>query len=288
MKTNTWIDKLLIAPALLISLFVVLIPGILTVVVSLTDWNGIKPELNFIGFRNFQELFADKYFWRSMTNNIKWTLLFLTIPVLIGLITSVFLFQIKKGRTAFQLMYLFPYVLAPVTNAMLWLNIIYNPRSGIFGYLKSIGWSIASPLSNLKTALIGVAAVDIWHFWGFLTVVYFAALRQTPEEQIEAAKVEGCGGWHMFQYVYFPNIFPTFLLMFIMITINSFLTFDYIYLLTNGGPAHMTEMLSTYTYSFAFSALQVGKASAVGLFMSFFGFVAAVFYVRASRTETLS
>ena len=144
MKTNTWIDKLLIAPALLISLFVVLIPGILTVVVSLTDWNGIKPELNFIGFRNFQELFADKYFWRSMTNNIKWTLLFLTIPVLIGLITSVFLFQIKKGRTAFQLMYLFPYVLAPVTNAMLWLNIIYNPRSGIFGYLKSIGWSIAS------------------------------------------------------------------------------------------------------------------------------------------------
>ena len=64
MKTNTWIDKLLIAPALLISLFVMLIPGILTVVVSLMDWNGIKPELNFIGFRNFQELFADKY-WVS-------------------------------------------------------------------------------------------------------------------------------------------------------------------------------------------------------------------------------
>ena len=69
MKTNTWIDKLLIAPALLISLFVVLIPGILTVVVSLTDWNGIKPELNFIGFRNFQELFVVTTFMISIYSN---------------------------------------------------------------------------------------------------------------------------------------------------------------------------------------------------------------------------
>jgi len=287
MNKNTRTNRLLLMPALLISMSVVLIPGILTIVISFTDWNGIRPKLNFVGFRNFQDLFADKIFWKALLNNVQWTLLFLSIPVVIGLITAVFMFRIKKGRTAYQLLFLFPYVLAPTTNAMLWLNIIYNPISGVIGFLKKSGWPITSPLSQMQTALNGVAIVDIWHYWGFLTVVYLAALRQTPVEQIEAAEVEGCGGWQMFRYVYFPNLSATFRLMFIMIIINSFLTFDYVYLLTNGGPAHATEMLSTYAYSFAFSALQVGKASAIGICMSIFGLIASLLYVRASRSESM-
>lgn len=285
MKQNT--KMLLLLPALILSLAIVFIPGIMTFLASFTDWNGISMKFNVIGTRNFNELFADKFFWQAIYNNLRWVLLFLTIPTTIGLITSVLLLGRKRGKSLYQMLYLFPYVLAPVTNVMVWQNIIYNPVFGLVGYLNQQGWKIPSLLSNMKTALYAVAATDIWHYWGFLTVVYLASLRQTPSDQVEAAHVEGCNGWQLFQYVYFPSMLPTFKLMITLSVINSFLTYDYIYLMTAGGPARSTEMLSTYAYTFAFSAMQVGKAAAVSLFMSFFGLIASVVYTRLARQESM-
>ncbi len=282
---KSWKYYLLVMPALLLSVSVVLIPGILTAYVSFTDWNGVSPEMKWIGFENFAAIFRDKVFWQALSDNVRWMLLFLTIPVIIGLLTATLLLRRKRGRTAYQMIFLFPYVLAPVTNAILWLNIILNPVSGVMGYLQKMGFPLRAPLGNISTALYAVALVDIWHYWGFLTVVYLAALRQTPIEQVEAAMVEGANGWQLFRFVYLPSIRPTVQLMFILIIIFSFLTFDYIYLLTGGGPAHATEMLSTYAYTFAFASFQFGKAAAVGLMMSIFGLMASFAYTWMSRKE---
>jgi raffinose/stachyose/melibiose transport system permease protein len=276
---------LLIMPALLLSMSIVLVPGLMTAYVSLTDWNGVSAQMRWVGGANFRAIFDDRVFWKALGNNIRWTLLFVTVPVAIGMVSAVLLLGRRVNATVYQLVYLFPYVLAPVTNAMLWLNIIFNPLTGVVGFLRSLGLNIPSPLGNMSTALYAVAAVDIWHYWGFLTIVYLASLRQTPTEQVEAARVEGASGWQVFRYIYFPSILPTILLMYVMIIIFSFLTFDYIYLLTGGGPAHATEMLSTYAYTLGFSTFQVGRASAVGLVMSAFGLVAAAFYTWLSRRD---
>lgn len=287
MKTLKY--HLLVMPSLLISLAVVFIPGMLTLYVSFTDWNGVSfRQMSWVGLGNFRELFHDEIMWQALYNNARWTVLFITIPVAIGLLTAFLLLRRKKSRNLYQLIFLFPYVLAPVTNAMLWLNIIFNPVSGVFGYLNKNGIPVGAPLADLNTALYAVAAVDIWHFWGFLTVVYLAAMRQTPYEQVESAQLEGCNGWQLFRYVYLPSIKPTVQLMFVMIIIFSFLTFDYIYLLTGGGPAHATEMLSTYAYTLAFSAFQVGKATAVALVMSLFGLLASCVYVWLSRKDIMA
>jgi raffinose/stachyose/melibiose transport system permease protein len=275
---------LLVAPAVLLSALVVLIPGIMTAVAAFTDWNGTSTHANWIGFANFRDIFHDPVFKTSITNNIKWTLLFLTIPVALGLGAAMLLLKRPKTRTTYQVVFLIPYVLAPITNAILWLNIIYNPISGVTGTLAEHGVQV-DPLGNLHSALYAVAGVDIWHFWGFLTVIYLAALRQTPTEQVEAALVEGANGWHVFRYVYLPNIKATLMLMFVMIIIFSFLAFDYVYLMTQGGPAHATEMLSTYAYTFAFGTFQFGKAAAVGLVMSGFGLLASFLYTYISRRE---
>ena len=187
----------------------------------------------------------------------------------------------------YQVAFLIPYVLAPSVNAMLWLNVIFSPVSGVISVLRNMGWDIGSPLANVKTAIYGCAAVDIWHYWGFLTVIYLAALRQTPEDQIEAAEIESANGFQTFIYVYLPNIAPTVRLMFILIVIYSFCTYDYIYLVTSGGPAHATEVLSTYAYTMAFSAFKFGKAAAVSLVIGIFGCIAAFFYTWFSRKEAL-
>ena len=108
-----------------------------------------------------------------------------------------------------------------------------------------------------------------------------------PPALVEAARIDGCNGWQLFRYIYLPNIKSTVNLMFVMIVIGSFLAFDYVKLLTGGGPAHSTEVLGTYAYSFAFSEMKVGKAAAVGLFMSFFGLIASLIYTRMSRKENM-
>ena len=113
----------LIAPSLLISISIILIPGVMTFAYSFTDWNGLSPKINFIGLKNFIELFHEKVFFKAIQNNLIWTLLFLTIPVCIGMLAAMLLLSIKKTRSIYQVAFLIPYVLAPSVNAMLWLNV---------------------------------------------------------------------------------------------------------------------------------------------------------------------
>lgn len=277
---------LLTLPAFLLSALVVAVPAVYTFYAAFTDWNGLSSDMKWVGLSNFRAIFEDRVFWMALSNNFKWTLMFITIPVIVGMLSAVLLARLKKGRNFFQVVYLIPYVLAPVTNALIWANMVFSPSGGLVGFLRRIGYaSISSPLGNPDTALFGVAFVDIWHYWGFLTVIYLAALRQTPVDQIEAAQIEGVNGWQLFWKVYLPNIAPTVKMMFVFIIIYSFLTFEYVFLLTAGGPAHATEMLSTFAYNMAFSTFRFGRAAAVALVMSFFGAVAAFFYTYLSRQE---
>jgi raffinose/stachyose/melibiose transport system permease protein len=238
---------------------------------------------NYVGLDNFRDILDDPVFATALGNNIKWLALFLTLPAAIGLLTAALLLRRRRTRTFYQVVFLMPYVLAPVVNAMVWLSIIYNPTGGVTGALH-----IDSPLSSVHGALYAAAAVDMWHYWGFLTVVYLGAMRQTPLEHVEAAVVDGAGSWQVFRHVYLPSIRPTLLLMGVMTVIFSFLAFDYVYLLTQGGPAHGSEVMGTYAYAFAFSSFQFGKAAAVGIIMSFFGLIASCVYTWLSRRQLTS
>ena len=238
---------LLITPALLLSLLLVLVPAILTFGAAMTEWDGMSMP-NFVGLKNFQSLFQDHVFWISIGNNIRWAIIFLTIPMAIGLIVSSLLQRRKKASTIFQVIFLLPYVHSPVANAVIWQNIVLDPISGLAGYISRNYYQLTNPLTDTNTALYAVAAIDIWHFWGYLVVVFFAAMRQTPDDQLEAAFLEGASSFQVFWNVTLPNILPTIALMVALVTIFSFLTFDYIYLITQGGPARSTEMLSTFAY----------------------------------------
>lgn len=285
-KKKTYL--LLLLPALLISGSIVLIPGISTIYSSLTSWNGFSAEKTFIGLENYLDLFQDRYFKIALKNNIIWTILFLTIPVTLAMIVALLLLKRKRGRTVLQMIFLIPYVLAPVVTAMIWKNIIYNPTSGILHFINELGilsQELKNPLTVRGIGLFAVAAVDIWHFWSYVMIIFLAALRQTPQELIESAKLDGANFPQQFRYIYYPCIKPTVKLMCIMIIIFSFLAFDYVNLLTQGGPAHYTEMLSTLAYSTAFSQQKIGKASAIAMIMSIVGLIASVIYMKLSSGE---
>lgn len=277
----------MLLPALTISVVVVLIPGIQTIYSSLTDWNGFAAEKHFIGFANYIKLFQDEYFKIAIKNNIIWMLLFLTIPVAVGMGMALLLLHRQRGRTVLQMIFLIPYVLAPIVTAMIFKNIIYSPTSGLLHFINqlNLGFRLKNPLTNRDFGIIAVAAVDMWHFWSYLMIIYLAALRQTPQDQLEAAKLDGANFPQLFWNVYLPNIKPTVHLLSMMIVIFSFLAFDYINLLTQGGPAHYTEVLATLAYSSAFSERKVGMASAISVVMSTMGLIASIIYTRLTMKE---
>src|SRR5258708_13707192 len=104
---------------------------------------------------------------------------------------------------------------------------------------------MSDPLADPDRSLYAVAAVDIWHWWGFLAVVFLAAMRQISVDQIEAARLDGAGFFALMRYVLLPGIRPTLVLMLVFTVISSFQAFEFIFIITRGGPAYGSEVLST-------------------------------------------
>ena len=115
-REHTLMYHLLSLPALLLSGIVVLIPAVQTIYSAFTEWNGISPVKTWVGLRNFTELADDWDFWKAVSNNFLWTILFLTIPVMIAMLAAVLMARYRVGFKTYQTMYLIPYLLAPTTN----------------------------------------------------------------------------------------------------------------------------------------------------------------------------
>ena len=276
--------RLYLLPTLAINVVIILIPACLTIALAFFAWDGIGAP-RFVGLGNFEALWGDRVFWRALRNNVVWTAIFLTVPIAMGLLAATMLLVARRGRTFFQVVYFLPVVIATVITARVWQGMIYSPATGLFGVLQDAGLDVVNPLSQPSLALFGVATVDLWHWWGFLCVIFFAALRQVPSEQIEAARIEGATFFQMMRHVLLPGIRPTIVLMMIMTVIWSFLVFDFVYILTQGGPAFGSEVLSTLAYRKAFYDLNVGQAAAASIVISLFGLVATFFYIRVQSQE---
>jgi raffinose/stachyose/melibiose transport system permease protein len=272
-----------VCPVLILNLIVIIIPSVAAVYIAFTHWSGYGvPE--FIGLENVQTLLKDPVFFKALTNNLVWTAMFLTIPVAMGLLGAYLLAGIKRGQTLYRIIFFIPYVVASVVNAQLW-RYLFDPRFGIGVVLSQYGITFLDTpvLGNRATALFAVAFVDGWHFWGFLVVVYLSAMVAVDPELYEVARLDGASRFQQFRFVTLPSIRPTLVFTLLMITIWSSLVFDYIYILTGGGPARASEVMGTYLYDTAFKRFDVGYAAAIGLVMSVWVALAVGIFVYLRR-----
>ncbi len=260
---------LFVAPVLLLNLIVVVIPSAIGLGMAFTDWSGVG-SMNFIGLANFQRLFQDGVFFKALTHNLLWTAFFLIVPVALGLLGAYLLSGIKRGQMFFRVAYFIPYVIAAVVNTQLWRYLL-NPRVGIGPALSQccgIEFLNVPVFGSRDLALLGVAFVDMWHFWGFLLVLYLAAMSGVDIELYEVARLDGAGRWAQFRHVTLPSIRPTLVFTILMITIWSGLVFDYVFIITGGGPANASEVMGTLLYTTAFQRFEAGYAAAIGIFMA--------------------
>ncbi|MGN6032915.1 MAG: carbohydrate ABC transporter permease, partial [Thermomicrobiales bacterium] len=284
----TWRRKivpwLFVLPILLINIGVVLGPALSAIYYSMTEWTGIGPA-TFTGLDNYRRLLNDPSFGHAFRNNIIWLLMFLTVPIALALIAASLLSQLGRGSLFYRMTLFLPYVLPSVVVAAIWRSLL-NPDRGIPATLTD--WGIPgfdrALLGDKGTVLPTIAFVDNWHFWGFLMVLFLASMQNIGPELYEAARLDGASRWQEFRDITIPGIRPTLVFMILMTSIWSFLTFDYIWVLTQGGPAGASEVLAVLVFKNAFMNLEAGYASAIGLSMSFFvGIVIAIFIVLRKR-----
>jgi raffinose/stachyose/melibiose transport system permease protein len=268
---HTVIPWLFILPVLLLHVLVVAIPSLSAIYYSMTDWSGIG-EAKFIGLENFRRLFTDDpAFLNALKNNLIWLVFFLTVPFILALSAASLLAQVKRGAMFYRLALFIPYILPSVVTASIWRNLL-SPKNGVGAQLAAAGipgLDIAF-LGRSDTSLLSIAFVDNWHYWGFLTILFLTAMQAIPLDLYDAAKIDGANRWQLMRYVTLPGIRPTILFMLMMTAIWSFLVFEYVWILTQGGPAGSSEVLGTLVYKQAFNNFEAGYGAAIGLTMSAF------------------
>lgn len=275
-----------VLPALAINLLVIGGPTVASIVYSFTDWNGIGAA-DFIGLDNWAALLTDGDFWNALAHNAIYLAIFLTVPMAMGLLGAFLLSRIRRGAALFRVLYFIPYLLASVIVAQIWKNLL-DPNYGIATVLGSWGIHWLDDVyffADGDIALFSVAFVDNWHYWGFLVVLFLAAMQGIDPSQYEAARIDGANAWQEFRYIVIPGIRPTLTFALTLIAIGSLLVYDYPFILTGGGPAGATDVAALLVNRTAFVARDAGYASAMALALSILGGVLLVLFGFLRRRE---
>lgn len=241
----------------------VFIPVIASFLMSFTEWNGFGP-FKFVGLDNYMRLFDDDNFKISFINSIFFTVLSVPLTLFLALIISVWMNAGIKFIKLFRTAVFLPYVTATIAVAVVW-QLILNPSMGPvnqllleLGVTDPPGW-----FSSSAWALTSVAVVYIWHSIGYYMVLYLAGLQGIPDHLYEAAELDGAGAIAKFFRVTLPMLSPIIFFTVIIGVINSFKVFDFIYVLTQGGPGRSTQVLVYTIYNVAFKQFSFGYASAM-------------------------
>jgi raffinose/stachyose/melibiose transport system permease protein len=283
------IAVLFLLPALGLNLIVIGGPAISSLFYAFTDWNGFTTP-NFTGLDNFFRLINDKDFWNAIGHNFIYLIAFLTVPMAMGLAGAFMLSRIRRGANLFRVLFFIPYLIASVINGQIWKNIL-DPNSGLAVMLGNIGIHFLDDVyffgdSNLS--LYSVIGVDTWTFWGFLVVLFLAAMQGVDVSRYEAARMDGANAWQEFWHVALPGIRPTLTFALTIISLWSLLAFDYAYVLTGGGPAGSSDLVSLLVNRTAFGNLEAGYAAFIALAMSLLGAVFLLIFrlIRRNEDET--
>lgn len=251
-----------------------LYPAVVNIGLSFTDWDLISPDITFVGLDNYQWVFTSPEFRQVLWVTLVFTVVVVGVNLVLGFLLALLLNQKLRGAKFVRTVTFAPYVLSGAAVGMVWL-FIFDPNFGLarvgFSMLgaSSPGW-VTSP----QWALPAIIIVHIWKGVGFVTVVYIAALQGLPQDLFEAADIDGASPWQKLRRVTIPLLSPVTFFITIMITISTTQAFDVIAVMTGGGPSRATSILSWYIYQQAFSAFNIGhaSASAVVLFVVLLGF----------------
>jgi ABC-type sugar transport system permease subunit len=268
-KTNIALG--LILPAFTVYAVIILLPILLTLINSFTKWNGMSPQKVFIGFRNYSKAFLDENFGKAFLNNLVWTAFFVTVPLVLSLFIGLAVTKKGiKGRDTFQAIYFIPYILSSVVISLIWV-IMLSPNVGILSWFLQYLHIVQEPyglLGDPKRALYGLIFTHIWNQFGFCAVIYITGLQNIDPELYDAAEIDGANAFQKLHTITLPELTTVTTMLVLVNLMNSFKTFDFVFLMTMGGPGQSTEVVAYKIYVDAFQMHKFGYASAQAMLLS--------------------
>ena len=277
-RRNTLVGLSFITPNFVGFFVLNLIPILFAFWLSFNRWDGYNP-MEFAGLDNFKYIFSHKVFQQAVLKTIVYTVCCVIITMALSLGLAVLINQKLKGIGIFRTAIFFPYVASVVAVAAVWQMLFQKDMGLINEILRVLG--VSDPpgwFASTKWALPGVIIVNIWKNMGYYMIIYLAALQDIPTSLVEAGMIDGATAWQRFWRIKWPLLRNATFFVVMMLTINSFKSFDLIYALTEGGPGTATTLLSQYIYNQSFISWDYGRASAAAMVL--FAIVAVITLVQ--------
>jgi len=267
------------AGALILYSVLFVIPSLIGIGYSFTDWSSYSDELHFVGIENFKVIFsADENYMKIITNTLSFTIITTIVKNALGLAMAILLTKSIKALNFHRGIMFMPNVLSTLIIGMIFSSIL-NPSKGILNvFLRSVHLDFLAKqwLTKSQYAFGTVMAVDIWRGVGYIATVLIAGIMSISSDYYEAAAVDGANGWQKFKSITLPLLLPTLATTTVLNVIYGLKVFDMIYALTNGGPGKATtEVLYTAVFKkFGTGQYAIGTAlsSVMFVFMVFIGF----------------
>ena len=234
---------------------------------SLTDWDIVSKNKDFIGLTNYTTLFQDKIFWKTLSNTGKYVVYGLPVSLFLGFILAYNIDKVKIGSDVFKAVYFLPYITSMVAVAWVW-RWLYQPAPiGVFNkILISVGLPQQKFLFSQTQALFSILVTTIWADIGFQMIIFLAGLKGISEQYYEAAEIDGAGNWAVLRFITLPLLKPTIVFLIITGTIRYLRIFTQVLNMSyqgEGGPLNSTKPLVLYIYNSAFQQFDMGYASAM-------------------------
>ncbi|MBE5890683.1 MAG: sugar ABC transporter permease [Lachnospiraceae bacterium] len=234
---------------------------------SITNFNGVNYDYDFVGVRNFQSIVKDGSLVNGIKNTFIYTIIIVVISNVVGLALALLLNLKLKGKSIFRTLVYLPALFSPIVVGFIW-SYVYMPGSGMLSSiieLFGMDGTKLNLLGDFGKALYAITAVDIWKNVGTTMIIYLAGLQTIDDSLLEAGKIDGCNEWKLITKVKLPLISATITINVVLNVIAGLKAFDYSFIMTNGGPGKSTQTLMYIIFNTAFNKQMMGKASALSV-----------------------
>lgn len=239
-------NALFLAPVLFAFTMVMVIPFFLGIYYSMTDFNGVRTDLTFVGLKNYETMFSDPLFLHSFLVTVEYTVINVIFVNVVAFALSLMVTSNLKGRNFLRAGFFVPNLIGGIVLGYIW-QFVFNNVITQLGSTPGLGFLSKSLISNKDTVIWAMSLVNVWQYAGYIMMIYVAAIQGIPANLMEAASVDGANYWTRLTKILIPMMASSFTITTFLTLTNSFKQFDLNMSLTNGGPAGMYMMKAVKT-----------------------------------------
>ncbi len=267
-RNETMTGWMFALPAILGFLILTLIPMIVSLFLSMTDYSAFKSGIQFIGLDNFKTMFGstELYFSDSLKATAYYAVLNVPASLLVAFLIALALNTNIRGRGIFRSIFYLPSIVPAVASCVVWMWLLNQQYGLLTTLVKQLGMGTPGWLWDKKTVIPTIVMTGLWNTGGTM-VIFLAGLQGIPQVYYEALSVDGGNAWHKLWHITIPMLTPTIFFNGIMAVINSLQVFTQGYIMTKGGPSNSSLFYVLYLYRQAFEKANMGYACALAWFL---------------------